>query len=112
MKSSRRTFLKIGSISGGAFFINPVPLFNDPLDEIKTGKINKDIFKESEFETDVLVAGGGMSGICAAIAAARNNVKVILIQDRSRLGGNASSEIRMHICGASASGRRKNVREG
>ncbi len=49
---------------------------------------------------DFVVVGGGMSGICAAIAAARKGVKTALIHDRPVLGGNASSEIRMHICGA------------
>lgn len=49
---------------------------------------------------DVLVAGGGMSGVCCALAAARQGVRVILCQDRPVLGGNASSEIRMHIVGA------------
>src|SRR5574341_698218 len=39
---------------------------------------------------DVFVAGGGMAGVCAAVAAARNGAKVVLVQDRSRLGGNAS----------------------
>jgi hypothetical protein len=38
--------------------------------------------------------------MCAAIAAARHGAKVALIQDRPVLGGNASSEIRMHVCGA------------
>ncbi len=41
-----------------------------------------------------------MAGVCAALAAARNGAKVALVQDRPVLGGNASSEIRMHICGA------------
>lgn len=41
-----------------------------------------------------------MSGICAAVAAARHGAKVILIHDRPVLGGNASSEVRMWICGA------------
>jgi hypothetical protein len=41
-----------------------------------------------------------MAGVCAAMAAARSGVKVVLIQDRPVLGGNASSEIRMWICGA------------
>ena len=54
-------------------------------------------------EADVVVAGGGMAGVCAAIAAARNGASVVLVQDRPVLGGNASSEIRMHICGAEAS---------
>lgn len=57
--------------------------------------------------TDILVAGGGISGVVAAIAAARNGAKVILCQDRPVLGGNASSEIRMHIVGAANSKRGK-----
>jgi hypothetical protein len=62
-------------------------------------------------ETDLLVAGGGMAGVCAAIAAARTGAKVVLVQDRSCLGGNASSEIRMHIVGADNHGNRKGWRE-
>ena len=42
-----------------------------------------------------------MSGICAALAAARHGARTALVHDRHVLGGNASSEIRMHICGAS-----------
>ena len=59
-----------------------------------------------ELSCDVLVAGGGIAGVCAALGAARNGAKTILVQDRGVLGGNASSEIRMHICGADASGSR------
>jgi len=57
-----------------------------------------------DLETDVVVAGGGMAGVCAAIAAARHGRSVALLQDRPVLGGNASSEIRMHICGADGGG--------
>lgn len=49
---------------------------------------------------DVLVAGGGIAGVACALAAARLGAKVILCQDRPVLGGNASSEVRMHIVGA------------
>lgn len=49
---------------------------------------------------DFIVAGGGLSGVCAAIAAARHGLKTALIHNRPVLGGNASSEIRMHVCGA------------
>lgn len=49
---------------------------------------------------EILVAGGGPSGVPCAIAAARQGAKVILCQDRPVLGGNASSEVRMHIVGA------------
>jgi hypothetical protein len=61
--------------------------------------------------TDFVVVGGGMAGVCAALAAARNGAKVILIQNRSVLGGNASSEIRMHIVGADSHGGKPGVRE-
>lgn len=62
-------------------------------------------------ETDLLVAGGGMAGISAAIAAARQGMRVVLVQDRSVLGGNASSEVKMHIVGADCHGSRKGWRE-
>ncbi len=62
-----------------------------------------------EMITDIVVAGGGMAGVCAAIAAARNGAKVVLIQDRSMLGGNASSEVRMHIVGADRHGSRNDT---
>ncbi len=60
---------------------------------------------------DFFVAGGGMAGVCAAVAAARNGAKVILVQDRSRLGGNSSSEVKMHIVGADIHGARPGWRE-
>ena len=46
------------------------------------------------------MAGGGLAGVCAAIAAARHGARVVLVQDRSRLGGNSSSEVKMHVVGA------------
>ncbi|WP_440874412.1 FAD-dependent oxidoreductase [Thalassotalea sp. PLHSN55] len=52
--------------------------------------------------TDFVVAGGGLAGICAAISAARAGSKVILIQDRPVLGGNASSEVRLWALGATS----------
>ncbi len=62
--------------------------------------------------TGLVVAGGGMSGVCTALAAARNGAKVVLVQNRSRLGGNASSEVRMHIVGANWHKNRPGWREG
>jgi hypothetical protein len=100
-KSTRRQFIQAGSIAGGTFFLKPVKLFSDPLEAIESDKINTEVYQNRHLATDVLIAGGGMSGISAAISAARNGASVILVHDRSRLGGNASSEIRMHISGAS-----------
>ena len=51
-------------------------------------------------ETDFCVIGGGISGLCAAIAAARHGTRTVLMHERPVLGGNASSEIRMWMCGA------------
>jgi hypothetical protein len=49
---------------------------------------------------DLVVVGGGMAGCCAAIAAARRGCRVVLLHDRPVLGGNASSEIRLWVLGA------------
>jgi hypothetical protein len=45
---------------------------------------------------DLVVVGGGISGLCAAISAARNGVQVALVHERSTLGGNSSSEVRLY----------------
>ena len=58
-----------------------------------------------ELSCDILVAGGGPAGVPCALAAARTGARVILCQDRPVLGGNASSEVRMHIVGANGTGR-------
>ena len=46
---------------------------------------------------DFVVVGGGVAGICAAVTAARQGMKVALVQDRPILGGNNSSEVRVHL---------------
>jgi hypothetical protein len=48
---------------------------------------------------DLVVVGGGMAGTCAAVSAARQGLSVALIQDRPVLGGNNSSEVRVHLGG-------------
>ena len=51
-------------------------------------------------QVDLCVVGGGMAGLITAVTAARRGAKVLILQDRPVFGGNASSEIRMWICGA------------
>ncbi|HNX33528.1 MAG TPA: FAD-dependent oxidoreductase [Kiritimatiellia bacterium] len=48
---------------------------------------------------DLIIAGGGIPGVCMAISAARLGLTVALIQDRPVLGGNNSSEVRVHLAG-------------
>lgn len=67
--------------------------------------------KTTRLEADLVVAGGGLSGLCAALAAARHGLRTLLLQDRSVLGGNASSEIKMHVVGADCHGSRPGARE-
>lgn len=56
---------------------------------------------------DICVIGGGLAGSFAALSAARHGAKVVLMQDRPMLGGNASSEIRMWVRGARGYGNRE-----
>ena len=58
------------------------------------------MLKTKKIDCDLCVVGGGMAGMVAAISAAREGLKVVLMHERPVLGGNASSEIRMWICGA------------
>lgn len=69
--------------------------------------MKEELFSISRLTADVLVAGGGPTGVPCAIAAARQGARVILCQNRPVLGGNASSEVRMHIVGANTG--RKNI---
>lgn len=50
-------------------------------------------------EFDLVVVGGGVAGTTASISAARLGLRVALIQDRPVLGGNNSSEVRVHLGG-------------
>ncbi len=58
--------------------------------------------KTDIINADLVIVGGGLSGTCAAITAARQGISVVLVQDRPVLGGNASSEIRLWVLGATS----------
>ena len=59
----------------------------------------------------VVIIGGGLSGVCAALASARQGAKTAIVQARSVFGGNNSSEIRMHVCGANCHAEKKDLAE-
>ena len=62
-------------------------------------------FRELKLVTttsDLVIVGGGLAGTCAAISAAREGLKVTLLQDRPILGGNSSSEVRLWILGSTS----------
>jgi hypothetical protein len=58
--------------------------------------------KVNEITGELVIVGGGLSGVCAAVTAARAGVQVVLVQDRPVLGGNASSEVRLWVLGATS----------
>ncbi|PWV57007.1 FAD-dependent oxidoreductase [Chitinophaga sp. S165] len=58
--------------------------------------------KTHQYHADLIVTGGGLAGVCCAVTAAREGVKVILVQDRPVLGGNSSSEVRLWVLGATS----------
>ena len=51
---------------------------------------------DKTIQTDVLVIGAGLGGICAAIQAARLGCSVVLAEKQMTLGGNSSPEIGVH----------------
>ncbi|WP_338872630.1 FAD-dependent oxidoreductase [Spirosoma sp. SC4-14] len=69
---------------------------------IKSNATDKRTLKTIRHEADLIVVGGGLSGVCSAITAARAGTKVVLVQDRPVLGGNASSEVRLWVLGATS----------
>jgi FAD dependent oxidoreductase len=58
--------------------------------------------RKENITADLVVVGGGLAGVCCAITAARADIKVALVQDRPVLGGNASSEVRLWVLGATS----------
>ena len=78
---------------------------NPPKDDLQSYKILRKqllslpLTPKSAGSYYFVVVGGGVAGMCAAIAAARTGSRVALIQDREVLGGNNSSEIRVGLGG-------------
>jgi hypothetical protein len=75
--------------------------------QVQKTRKGKNTLRHLSHQVDFCVVGGGLSGMCAAIAAARHGVQVALMQDRPMLGGNASSEVRMWVCGARGANNRE-----
>ncbi len=76
------------------------PALSETAEEVTAFVFDNLCEKPEETEVyDLVICGGGMPGICTALAAARSGVKTALIQDRPVVGGNNSSEVRVWLGG-------------
>ena len=66
-------------------------------DALRSANPNNQTLKHSNTSYDLVVVGGGIAGICSAISSARLGLKTALVHDRPVLGGNNSSEVRVHL---------------
>lgn len=69
---------------------------------IKAAASDKRNPKNTTLNSELVVVGGGLSGLCSAITAARAGIRVVLVTDRPVLGGNSSSEVRLWVLGATS----------
>jgi len=103
MDFNRRSFLKGFSLAALAGASSPRLMAEGTtfaLPEMANGRQKPGSLQVVGHDVDLCVVGGGIGGMLTAISAARRGAKVALMHDRPVLGGNASSEIRMWICGA------------
>ncbi len=108
MPGNRRSFFKrmLGLFGGGGLLSVPTSVADHPggtvgehvapdpaaAHALRDGQ-STDVHTDLTF--DLVIAGGGIAGTTAAISAARNGVKVALVHERSMLGGNSSSEVKL-----------------
>lgn len=89
---------------------NPVlPDGGDALRAMRRKAQGKDTIVPEVKDFDFVVIGGGIAGMCAAVTAARNGLKTALVNDRPVLGGNNSSDVRVHLGGYSELGPNKGL---
>jgi hypothetical protein len=97
-----RTVLALHDLTGFAGRCDAVLLSKDPAFTPPQGRYEPSApaVGDAGEEYDLVVAGGGIAGICAAVAGAREGLKVAFVQDRPVLGGNNSGEVRVWLSGS------------
>lgn len=79
------------------------------LEKMRRNRLGLDSSATVDKRYDLVVIGGGIAGMCAAASAARNGMEVALVNDRPVLGGNNSSEVRVHLGGYAEIGPNKGL---
>ncbi|MBQ2728884.1 MAG: FAD-dependent oxidoreductase [Alistipes sp.] len=95
-KISRRSFIRAAGLATVAGAINP---FDLAAKERKPSKKKQTIPEMEPIEADVIVIGAGPSGIPAAIAAAREGARVVLLEEDMVPGGAPVDMYVAMLCG-------------
>jgi ribulose 1,5-bisphosphate synthetase/thiazole synthase len=114
VKVSGKTKLVLHDLTGfdgrvDALVLSKDDSFTPPQDVAATHKLRRQLLSLPEkapetAEYDLVVVGGGYSGMGAAISGARQGLKVAFLQNRPVLGGNGSSEIQVWAMGGTRRG--------
>ncbi|GAB3274692.1 FAD-dependent oxidoreductase [Larkinella harenae] len=87
---NRRNFLETVSV-GGVAAASSLSLFSSATLQAENRLANLP-YTHNEFGADVVIAGGGLGGCAAALAALRSNLRVILTEETDWIGGQISQQ--------------------
>ncbi|QHT66997.1 FAD-dependent oxidoreductase [Rhodocytophaga rosea] len=82
---NRRRFIESLSIASGALTYGLGSIYSSSV-------YAKNTFLASEYLADVVIAGGGLGGVAAAMASLRNGLRVVLTEETDWLGGQISQQ--------------------
>ncbi len=81
---NRRNFIGLFTAASGAVVSESVPGFSTAVQAV--------MVPTNEYAADVVIAGGGLGGVAAALAALRNGLRVILTEETDWIGGQISQQ--------------------
>ena len=86
---NRRNFIELLTVSSGAVAATPLLPFPSSARSPTGGNSTR---TGGELSADVVIAGGGLGGFAAAVAALRNNLSVILTEETDWIGGQITQQ--------------------
>ncbi|MGN6265584.1 MAG: FAD-dependent oxidoreductase [Ginsengibacter sp.] len=84
----RRNFIELITLTGGAF-ASGAALSNPVYSQVVTESFGS---KERTYEADVIIAGAGLGGFAATMAALRNGLSVVLTEETDWIGGQLTQQ--------------------
>ncbi len=87
---NRKEFLSL--VATGGSLLASAPLYSIASFEKAIGENNKILSKTDSLKADVVIAGGGLGGCAAALAALRNNLNVIMTEETDWIGGQLTQQ--------------------